>query len=639
MPGARVAAAVLVATIAFVAYSRTLLPGVDLGDTGGFQAAVTWPETTARQAYPLYYSLATPFVKVASPGNPARGLNLFSAVFGGIAVGLLAWAIAGASRSIAGGVVGALFLAFSYTFWSQAIIAEVYTLHLALVGASLAALQAFQVNPTRARLAAFCAIYALAFGNHLSTILLFVPFLAFVTTAHGKPRDLFRPAVVVMALVIAGVGALQYTPNFLALWSSIEAPALARDRVAVFWFDVTKADWRATMVLGAQPAADRLAMWAWDARQQFGLVGVLLAVAGAIRLWWLSKAWAVLVWLAYAINTAFAITYNVGDAHVFFLPGHFFTAFAIGAAVSIPSPASATGQGGRRPVLRGLQAAAASIAVALAASRGWDTWPAADRHRDTRGEQLAARTFGGLSDQTDLLVARMNWDQENALIYAARFERPDVAWVRLLQVLPHFPRLVADNRSIGRDIVLTADAASTVMAAYDGFFPLVRDDAAPAPGLSDSVERIPRGTPYVLTVLAPVGAHRYNAADVERAMRQLAGGRDITPPAAPYEVIAGLSGETPAFRRSSARPFREQTTLLGDRLTIRMDAWLPSDTFRRGGFGHVLRGREPVLFIERGASLVWFSANGSPVVAYAGGLYAPQPRFRIPVSNTQFASR
>ena len=122
-------------------------------------------------------------------------------------------------------------------------------------------------------------------------------------------------------------------------------------------------------------------------------------------------------------------------------------------------------------------------------------------------------------------------------------------------------------------------------------------------------------------------------------MRQLAGNRDIAPPAAAYEVIAGLSGETPTFRRASARPFHDETTLLGDRLTIRMDAWLPFDTFRRGGFGHVLRGREPVLFIERGASLVWFRANGSPVVTYAGGLYAPQPRFRIPVSNTKFASR
>src|SRR5258705_10349617 len=82
-------AAVIVATIAFWAYTQTLLPGVDLGDTGGFQAAVLWPEVSARQAYPLYYGLARPFVRAASPADPARGLNLFSAIWGAIATGVL----------------------------------------------------------------------------------------------------------------------------------------------------------------------------------------------------------------------------------------------------------------------------------------------------------------------------------------------------------------------------------------------------------------------------------------------------------------------------------------------------------------------------------------------------------------------
>src|SRR5688572_23232480 len=71
----------VVATLAFWAYTRTLLPGVDLGDTGGFQAAVLWPETSARRAYPLYFTLATPFVRVVSESAPARGLNLFSAIW------------------------------------------------------------------------------------------------------------------------------------------------------------------------------------------------------------------------------------------------------------------------------------------------------------------------------------------------------------------------------------------------------------------------------------------------------------------------------------------------------------------------------------------------------------------------------
>lgn len=139
----RIAAAVVIGTVAFWAYTQTLLPGVDLGDTGGFQAAVLWPEVSARQAYPLYYDLARPFVTAASAANPARGLNLFSAIWAAAAVGLLAEFFAAVTGSLAAGAIAGLLLAFSYTFWTQAIIAEVYSLHLALIAMCLIALRAY----------------------------------------------------------------------------------------------------------------------------------------------------------------------------------------------------------------------------------------------------------------------------------------------------------------------------------------------------------------------------------------------------------------------------------------------------------------------------------------------------------------
>ena len=137
------------------------MPGVDLGDTGGFQAAVLWPEISARQAYPLYYFLARPFVLAAAPHHPALALNLFSAVCAALAVGVLTWVTAAISRSVTGGAVAGLLLTFSYTYWHQAIIAEVYALHLMLLGMCLLALLAYQRRPTRARLAAFFVVYAL----------------------------------------------------------------------------------------------------------------------------------------------------------------------------------------------------------------------------------------------------------------------------------------------------------------------------------------------------------------------------------------------------------------------------------------------------------------------------------------------
>lgn len=70
--------------------------------------------------------------------------------------------------------------------------------------------------------------------------------------------------------------------------------------------------------------------------------------------------------------------------------------------------------------------------------------------------------------------------------------------------------------------------------------------------------------------------------------------------------------------------------MLGDTFSVRMESWLPFETFRRAGFGRVLAGHRPIMTIERGVSLLWFEPDGSPSIAYAAGLYAPKPRVRIP---------
>ena len=621
-----VAAACLVATVAFWAYTRTLLPGVDLGDTGGFQAAVLWPENSARRAYPLYYTLAEPFIRAVSAGNPARGLNLFSAIFAALAAGLLAVLAGRLTRSPLAGAAAGLLLAFSFTFWTQAIIAEVYSLHLALLAACLLALSAFAARPTRSRLALFFALYAAAFGNHLGMILFLVPFTVFLLQVHPRRRELLTPSTILLALGIAAAGALQYAPTFMYVWSSIDAPPAWNDRVTAFWVDVTKADWREEMVLGVASSQlhDRLQMWAWDARQQFGVAGLVLAAVGAIRLWSLSKPWALFHWLAYAITTTFALTYNVGDTHVFFLPGHFLLALAIAAAIG----------GWRNERLR---YTLASIALLYAAWRGWDTWPAVDRHADRRADAQLARLAQGVDARGALLVSKMDWQLENVLLYSSRYDRQDLAWVRLDDVLLHFPFLVRDNVNASRDLVLTAEAAADIVAAYANEFPLVLDQP-PAPSLSEVVSRIPRGTPYVLTLLMPAPAgHVVDREDFTRALVELTGRRVPDRSDASYEVWAGSLGEAPRLYRSSARPFRESVLIAGEPFTIRMDSWLPEDTFRRSGFAHVLHGRQHALIAERGISLLWLQRDGSPATYYGAGLYTPEPRFRILAPAAQLA--
>jgi hypothetical protein len=626
----RVALSCIVATFAFWAYTQTLLPGVDPGDTGGFQAAVLWPQVSARQAYPLYYTLARPFVSATAPADPARALNLFSAVSGAVAVGLAVFVCATVSGSLAGGAVAGGLLAFSYTFWTQAIIAEVYTLHLALIGLCLLLLCAYAATPTVLRLAAFFMVFALGFGNHFSMILLLIPFAVFLLQATPEPASLRKPRIILIALAAMVVGALQYMPNFMSVWSAPDAPASWMSRAAAFWFDTTKQDWRDTMVLGIQASQvpDRLAMWWFDARQQFGVAGVALAAVGMIGLWRKSRAWAVLSVLALAINTAFALTYNVGDTHVFFLPGHLMMALCAGAAV-------ACGMRVRAPTQRAVVLAAALLYVGW---RGWSTWPAVDRHTDHRAEQLIARLSLGIDEGNALLVSEMDWQLENVLLYTQRHLRPDLAWVRLGDVMTHWPFLVADNHRIGRDLVLTLQAAADVVAAYGPAYAVVPDDALPIRTLEQAADAVPAGMPYVLAVLTPPREASLDPDDLSTAVRLLMGGRQAAPSGAAFEVFAGVAGEAAPYHRASNQPFSDDLRILDESLTVRMDAWLPFDTFRRAGFGHVLRGREHVMIIERGVSLVWFGRDGTPSQPfYWASLYAPQPRFRLPAATLQFA--
>ena len=627
-----VVAAVAIATIAFWAYTQTLLPGVDLGDTGGFQAAVLWPEVSARQAYPLYYDLARPFVSAVSRPNPARGLNLLSAIFGAAATGLLTFLCALVTSSLAAGAAAGLLLAFSYTFWSQAIIAEVYTLHLAIVLACCLALYWYAERPSRTRLALFFAVYATGFGNHLSMILLLVPFAVFLLQVTPDRRTLFSPAVIGMAIAIAAAAALQYWPNLMSTTHLSDRPAAWSERLATFWFDTTKADWRESMVLGVREdqLSGRAGMWWFDARQQFGMVGLLLAAVGVFRLWAISRAWATLVALGYAINTVFAFTYNVGDTHVFYLPSHLFTAFLAGAALS-PVGRALQARLARTVKVRATGVHALAVLVFLyAAWRAWDTWPAIDRHEDRRAETLVTRLALGITPQSGVLVTDLNWQVENALLYYSRWQRRDIPWVRFPDVALHFPFLVRDNEAISRDIVLDAYSARAVVAALGPLFSIQPDPIRASPDLLDAVAGLPSGTPYVLCVLTPPREAQLDPAMLRTALDMLTRGHIPSSSTGSYQLIAGMTGDAPAITRSAEYPFRQDFRLLGDPFTVRMESWLPSDTFRRAGFGHVIAGREHVQILERGVNLVWFDRNARPSEpVYAASLYAPGARFRI----------
>ena len=129
------------AIFAAALYLRTLAPGVLGGDSGEFQFAAWLGGFAHPTGYPLYLLLGYLWTHLLPFADAAWRMNAFSALWGAVAVGLLyllalrmlqmtapaGWPIA-ISRLLA--LLAAAIFAVTPTFWSQAVVAEVYTLNV-----------------------------------------------------------------------------------------------------------------------------------------------------------------------------------------------------------------------------------------------------------------------------------------------------------------------------------------------------------------------------------------------------------------------------------------------------------------------------------------------------------------------------
>src|SRR5207248_8410276 len=111
--------AALTAIAAFLLYHATLLPGFDFGDTGSFQTAVSTPLITPRDGYPLYFAIGKLAVWLTR-AEPARALNLASAVEAGVACGVVALVAAALSGIGGAGAAAGPLAATSSAFRRQA---------------------------------------------------------------------------------------------------------------------------------------------------------------------------------------------------------------------------------------------------------------------------------------------------------------------------------------------------------------------------------------------------------------------------------------------------------------------------------------------------------------------------------------
>jgi hypothetical protein len=453
--------------VALSIYLLTLAPGPLGGDAGEFQTAARVWGLSHPTGYPLYMLLLKLW-GLLPVGTVAFRANLLAAVLAAATAGLSYVLLEMVTGQTVGSVVGALVLATSPLFWSQALIADKYALNAFLIAAVLAAAVYWAQEPGRRRLCLLALAYGLSLAHH-RTMLLFAPgllgYLLWVDRAAGESgrvsdTRLFQSRRNWLALLCLGLplGLYVYLPLTRAFGQPLSN-----------WWPSTPGEWLAYLSarghLGeaqtaVAPLADRLAFYGRALVDQFTIPGLILSVVGWLWLIRRRRPLAFLLLVSFALQAISSMAYYLDPRNqAFFLPSFLIVALSTG----VGAGALLRWLGERWKVSPGARAALLSLAgLALCLLPAYlllHTYPdMRHRHRDDQaldvwrqdlqhGDQARRLAEAGLSQVASHGIVVGDWEQVTPLRYYQWVEglRPDV---QVLYPLDRLEETAAEGRPL-----------------------------------------------------------------------------------------------------------------------------------------------------------------------------------------------
>ena len=313
-----------VAGFALVLYLRTLAPGVlhydrpAMLDSAMFQAQLATLGITHPTGYPTYTMLGHLFTYLPV-GDEAYRVNLLSAVAGAAAVALLFLAGLRLSGSIIASAVGALAFAVGDTFWSQAVIAEVYTLNAVFACLILLVLLLWRDTRRDRYLLAAAFLMGLSMTHHVTSGLLLPAAALFVLLVDWRK-------VLEWRLVLGGaglflVGLLPYL--YLPVRASMDPPMNEADPTSFsrFWELVNGGE--LTVVFGAFGPGQvplRLSLFGGHLADEFHIGLLVVAMVGAAVAALKDRPAAVLLGFLFLGWLAYVVEYEIFDYFLYFIP-------------------------------------------------------------------------------------------------------------------------------------------------------------------------------------------------------------------------------------------------------------------------------------------------------------------------------
>lgn len=442
---ADVAVAALAGLLALAVYTRSLAPGLLWGDSAEFQFAAWLGGFAHPTGYPLYLILGWLWSHAVPLGEPAYRMNLFSAVWGGAAVALISLlmmrllrfvdvrAEGGAARVV--GLGAALAFTFTPTFWSQAVVAEVYTLHVFFVAAILLALLVWAERMGRGDIAGAsrqlylgALLFGLSLTHHRSTILLIPAVILFMfggfhhATDHSRPtlRRILSLCLVVLAPLVLYLVIPLRAPHvpyyrielapgqFLPLYESTVGGFLAHVSGSVF----------STSLVAPQARSLDIGGLVGRFADELSPTGLILGLLG---LGWLlvrgifardRRAWQLLglTGIFFLAQIAFNLFYAIGDIHVYYIPAYLVWILWMGMGAWMLGQAAASlfrssGVGRPRATLLVASVVALALLLAFTYRSAVVYWPKVQRASDASAQQAWDALLAAELPQDAILVS------------------------------------------------------------------------------------------------------------------------------------------------------------------------------------------------------------------------------------------
>ena len=600
---------------ALVVYGRTLAPGlIALLDTPMFQFVGRVLGVPHNPGYPLYVMLTHAVARIPLGSLPYR-INLFSSVFAALTVSLVFFIARRLGCRPTISIAVGLGLAFGRVFWSQAVIAEVYTLHAAIVAGVMLSLLAWRQTRQQRWFFAAIAVFAAGLGNH-TTIVALAPGIAVYALLIDRGFAMRLRTLAATAAILAA-GILQYA--FILIRSHqpgtyVESRAatpgelldvmLGRqfsDRLFAF-------DWQ-TVLRGRLPSLVEDVLVA-----ELTIPGVLLAAAGAAWLLRHRLPEGLLLLPIVGIVVGFAVNYRVVDTPVFVIPGILVLWLAAGAGAEALARAAAG--------VRWAPAVCSAAALMVPVWNLTQNYAVNDRSRDTAAATHFDALFEALPRRTvlvheDFLVDRM---------VMFKLLGDDAARGREIELAPFRPDILRTRLGAGFEVFAFRNSARRLRhhALNVSYQPLALTDGL----LPDFLRRLTDG--MVVAIAIPSRHAQRFVASGGAAFTAIGGPQGLPEGAQSNVAIAGTRGKAHrAVVRSGPGAIDLNIPLARDTAGSGPARAHEVQIQSRDGEAAIIRGSRDVLRTTEGAAVAVWTPQGRLAHAF---VLRTRDAFRVPIA-------